>query len=125
MTQTGQNSVVRPREEIESELQRLFTHGIRGPNAVWPVVHRIFDEVLAYGAEEQRRKDADATRYRIVRQRFLEDARNQGEDLTAEQFDAKVDGDTEARATLIRAEESTQTAAMEDRANAEIEKWSL
>lgn len=53
---TEQN--VRTREEIETELQRLFTHGVRGPNAAWQVVHRIFDEVRAYGAAEQRRKDA-------------------------------------------------------------------
>ncbi|GBR15368.1 hypothetical protein [Gluconobacter frateurii] len=46
--------------------------------------------------------EAAATRYRIVRQRFLEDARNQGEILTADQFDAKVDGDVEARAALTR-----------------------
>lgn len=46
--------------------------------------------------------EEDAMRYRIVRQRFLEDARNQGDDLTADSFDAKVDGDMEARAALTR-----------------------
>ncbi|MBS0994727.1 hypothetical protein [Gluconobacter cerinus] len=58
MTQNTEQNV-RTREEIETELQRLFTHGIRGPNAAWQVVHRIFDEVRAYGAEEQRRKDGE------------------------------------------------------------------
>ncbi|GAD26440.1 hypothetical protein NBRC3257_1439 [Gluconobacter thailandicus NBRC 3257] len=50
---------MRTREEIETELQRLFTHGVRGPNAAWQIVHRIFDEVRDYGAEEQRRKDVE------------------------------------------------------------------
>lgn len=58
MTQNTEQNV-RSREEIETELQRLLTHGVRGPNAAWQVVHRIFDEVRAYGAEEQHRKIAE------------------------------------------------------------------
>ncbi|BCZ75869.1 hypothetical protein [Acetobacter phage phiAX1] len=62
MTQNTEQNV-RTREEIETELQRLFTHGVRGPNAAWQIVHRIFDEVRAYGAEEQRRKDGEIAGY--------------------------------------------------------------
>jgi len=48
-------------------LRRLLTHGVRGPNAAMQVVHRIFDEVRAFGASEeqsvsraeQRRKDEE------------------------------------------------------------------
>ncbi|GBR06332.1 hypothetical protein GCM10007207_19980 [Asaia siamensis] len=34
------------------EMARLFTHGVRGPNAATQVVHRIFDEVRAFGHSE-------------------------------------------------------------------------
>ena len=53
------NRTFRSREEIETELQKLMVHGLRGPNAAWPVVHRLFDEVRAYGAAEERAKGAD------------------------------------------------------------------
>ena len=53
------NQTFRSREEIETELQKLMVHGLRGPNAAWPVVHRLFDEVRAYGAAEERAKGAD------------------------------------------------------------------
>ncbi|WP_122050384.1 hypothetical protein [Asaia bogorensis] len=47
----------RSREEIEMEMGRLLTHGVRGPNAAMQVVHRIFEEVREFGAAEQRHRD--------------------------------------------------------------------
>lgn len=36
---------MRSREEIETELQRHLTKGVRGPNAAWAIVHKFYDEV--------------------------------------------------------------------------------
>jgi len=58
MTQNTEQRA-RTREEVEIELHRHLTHGVRGPNAAWEVVHRIFDEVRAYGEEDQHRKNAE------------------------------------------------------------------
>lgn len=54
MTQNEQSATIRTREEIEMEMARLLTHGVRGPNTAMQDVHRLFDEVREFGAAEFR-----------------------------------------------------------------------
>ncbi|MBS1050525.1 hypothetical protein [Gluconobacter japonicus] len=84
--------------DIEQPFVRLGSADIEiRKTAAWSYTQPIYTRPANVAALE-----ADATRYRIVRQRFLEDARDRGESLTPTQFDEKVDGDTQARAALTR-----------------------
>lgn len=180
MTQTGQNSAVRTREQQAVELATYFYRNDTGAADCLKNAARHIAEAEARGAEEQRRKDARAVQDVIAernRQKSVEgwneahDDQYASEELAAAAAcyaesayslsDAMRGDDLQVspprlwpwsddwwkpttqrrdlvkagaliiaeierldRATLTREEESRQTAAMEARAEAEIEKWS-